>query len=244
MLIANHRAIISDSLQASADILQHNISSLLDIIASKDNREAFSRIVVHPSTNFPGRTQEGILYQLLRKKAEPGVEASLDEGRKTFRELCALSANNSGSGHHATTADETKVREDLVDKWLAARDYMLNERIPAYMTQEAQQPFSEEEVEMGVENVRTGLRQKVEMVDEPDSDDDGEEEDDEDEATEGAAAMGGSKDIVMLDGPPQPAGAAVGQGAGLPLGGMFKSISASRALRTGLLQAQQGQVRR
>ncbi|KAK8110836.1 RNA polymerase II mediator complex component Med8, partial [Apiospora kogelbergensis] len=219
-----------DSLQASADILQHNISSLLDIIASKDNREAFSRIVVHPSTNFPGRTQEGILYQLLRKKAEPGVEASLDEGRKTFRELCATSANNHGN-HHAT-ADETKVREDLVDKWLAARDYMLNERIPTYMSQEAQQPFSEEEVEMGVENVRTGLRQKVEMVDDPDSDDDGEEEDDEDEAAGGATAVGGSKDIEMLDRPPQPSGAAAGQGAGLALGAMFKSISGPR-LRQG-----------
>ncbi|KAK8058788.1 RNA polymerase II mediator complex component Med8 [Apiospora phragmitis] len=196
-----------DSLQASADILQHNISSLLDIIASKDNREAFSRIVVHPSTNFPGRTQEGILYQLLRKKAEPGVEASLDEGRKTFRELCAAPPR--------PTAPRPLTRRRCArtwsTKWLAARDYMLNERIPTYMTKEAPQPFSEEEVEMGIENVRTGLRQKVEMVDDPDSDDDGEEEDDE--------GAGENKDVVMLDGPPQPTVVAA-QGPGLGLGGL------------------------
>lgn len=215
----------SDSLQASADILQSNISSLLDIIASKDNREAFSRIVVHPSPNFPGRTQEGILYQLLRKKAEPGVEASLDEGRKTFRELCAAAP---------ATKDETKVREDLVDRWLAARDYMLNERIPAYMSREAQQPFTEEEVERGVENVRTGLRQKVEMVDDDrDSDDDGDSDDDEN----GAGQQ--QPDIEMLDRPPQ---AAVGEGLGL--GGLLGSISSSRALRPGQVLPQQGVVRR
>ncbi|KAK8065563.1 hypothetical protein PG997_012310 [Apiospora hydei] len=213
-VLSSHPLPNLDSLQASADILQHNISSLLDIIASKDNREAFSRIVVHPSTNFPGRTQEGILYQLLRKKAEPGVEASLDEGRKTFRELCAATSSSSG----IAVADETKVREDLVDKWLAARDYMLNERIPTYMTKEAPQPFTEEEVEMGIENVRTGLRQKVEMVDDPDSDDDGEDED-EDEDAGGAAAAGESNDVVMLDGPLQPTAAAA-QGAGLGLGGL------------------------
>ncbi|KAK8034939.1 RNA polymerase II mediator complex component Med8 [Apiospora rasikravindrae] len=218
-----------DSLQASADILQHNISSLLDIIASKDNREAFSRIVVHPSTNFPGRTQEGILYQLLRKKAEPGVEASLDEGRKTFRELCAATSSSTGTA----AADETKVREDLVDKWLAARDYMLNERIPTYMAKEAPQPFTEEEVEMGIENVRTGLRQKVEMVDDPDSDDDGEDEDED----EGAALVGESKDIEMLDGPPQPTAAAA-QSAGLGLGGAFEIYF----LSPGQIQPQQGQA--
>ncbi|KAK8136845.1 mediator of RNA polymerase II transcription complex subunit 8-domain-containing protein [Apiospora sp. TS-2023a] len=221
-----------DSLQASADILQSNISSLLDIIASKDNREAFSRIVVHPSPNFPGRTQEGILYQLLRKKAEPGVEASLDEGRKTFRELCAAAP---------ATKDETKVREDLVDKWLAARDYMLNERIPTYMAKEAQQPFTEEEVERGIENVRTGLRQKVEMVDDRDSDDDGEEEDDDEDGA--AGGPGQQPDIEMLDRPPQSA-TAVGQGAGLGLGGLMGFISSSRALRPGQVQPQQGQVRR
>ncbi|KAK8031796.1 mediator of RNA polymerase II transcription subunit 8 [Apiospora arundinis] len=228
-----------DSLQASADILQHNISSLLDIISSKDNREAFSRIVVHPSTNFPGRTQEGILYQLLRKKAEPGVEASLDEGRKTFRELCATTSANSNGGNMSATADETKVREDLVDKWLAARDYMLNDRIPTYTEKEARQPFSEEEVEMGIENVRTGLRQKLEMVD---SDDEGDDDDDDDDDDEDAG--GANKDVEMLDRPPQPAGMAAGQSAGLTLGGMFKSVSASRALRQGQLQAQQGQAMR
>ena len=45
------------------------------------NSDVFSRVAVHPSTNFPGRTQEGILLQLLRKKPEPDVAAAMDQGR-------------------------------------------------------------------------------------------------------------------------------------------------------------------
>ncbi|KAI0150900.1 mediator of RNA polymerase II transcription complex subunit 8-domain-containing protein [Pestalotiopsis sp. NC0098] len=54
------------SLQNSADILQATMRSLLTNMSNND--ELFSRLAVHPSTNFPGRTQENILLQLLRKK--------------------------------------------------------------------------------------------------------------------------------------------------------------------------------
>lgn len=61
-------------------ILAKNIDSLLGV--AKDNADLFSRIVVHPSTNFPGREHEQILQQLLRKKPEPDVEANVEAARE------------------------------------------------------------------------------------------------------------------------------------------------------------------
>ncbi|KAL1879339.1 hypothetical protein VTK73DRAFT_7176 [Phialemonium thermophilum] len=68
-----------ESLQASAFILQQNLASLQGVIT--ENADLFQRVAVHPSTNFPGRTQEPILLQLLRKKLEPEIETWVDEGR-------------------------------------------------------------------------------------------------------------------------------------------------------------------
>ncbi|KAL8393599.1 hypothetical protein RB595_003369 [Gaeumannomyces hyphopodioides] len=67
------------SLETSAFILQKNVESFLRV--ATDNDELFRRVVVHPSTNFPGRQYEGILGQLLRKKLEPDVETSVEDAR-------------------------------------------------------------------------------------------------------------------------------------------------------------------
>ncbi len=56
------------------------MSSLLEIV--EHHAHLFRRVVVHPSTNYPGRTQEHILWQLLRKKLEPDVESSAERARE------------------------------------------------------------------------------------------------------------------------------------------------------------------
>lgn len=70
----------SATLEKQNFILAKNIDSLIGV--TKDNANLFSRIVVHPSTNFPGRDYEQILQQLLRKKLEPDVESSVEAARE------------------------------------------------------------------------------------------------------------------------------------------------------------------
>ncbi|KAK5992892.1 Mediator of RNA polymerase II transcription subunit 8 [Cladobotryum mycophilum] len=138
------------SLQASAQILQRNLQTVLDNLS--ENHELFSRIAVHPSTNYPGRTQEGILTQLLRKKLEPDVEELVLKGRETAR---------------LATPEGI---EKLQDIWQELREWT-QERIASYVRDEAGDVYTKEERQTGVDNVRTGLRKDL------DEDSDDEEED-------------------------------------------------------------------
>jgi mediator of RNA polymerase II transcription subunit 8, fungi type len=116
--------------------------------------DLFQRVAVHPSTNFPGRTQEGLLQQLLRKKLEPHVEEWVDEGR-------TVQATNE--------AEKEKDDEEL---WKWARDF-IGERVAKYAIEEAGDNYTAAEREMGIENVKTGLRRKLDE----DEDEDEEMED-------------------------------------------------------------------
>ncbi|KAF7551395.1 hypothetical protein G7046_g7740 [Stylonectria norvegica] len=147
------------SLQASAQILQRNLQSVLD--ALNENSELFSRLAIRPSTNFPGRTQENLLTQLLRKKLEPNVEELVAKGRETAR---------------LATPEGL---EQLQDIWQELREWT-HERIGVYVRDEASDPYTVEERKTGIENVRTGLRRNLEE----DSDEDEGDEDDVDEAEE------------------------------------------------------------
>ena len=117
--------------------------------------DLFQRVAVHPSTNFPGRTQEGLLPQLLRKKLDIPVEDWVNEGRTI---------------QATTEAGKEKEDEEL---WVWARGF-IGERVAKYAIEEAGSNYTAEEREMGIENVRTGLRRKLE-------DDEGSEDEDEDE---------------------------------------------------------------
>lgn len=141
--------IYRSSLQNSASILAGNIQALA--AHHSKNAELLNRLVVYPATNYPGRTQEGILTQLLRKKNEPSVESWVDEGRST----------------QASGAAGGKDDEDL-SNWAA--DW-INQRIATYITEEAGDMYTEEEREMGIEKVHTGLRRRLEEDDEDDEDD-------------------------------------------------------------------------
>ncbi|RYC57129.1 hypothetical protein CHU98_g9083 [Xylaria longipes] len=186
-----------DSLQASADILNHNVHAILEIMAQ--NNDLFSRIAIHPSTNFPGRTQENVLLQLLRKKPEPDVEAAMEEGSKALANMPFP-----GRAQFGTTTNQDKEKEDALENiWTATRE-VCQERIAQYVMNEESDTYTAEEWEMGIENVRTGLQHSLD-------DESGSEEGDMDvDPADGAAAGGGADpDLMIIDRPPPPPAPAI-----------------------------------
>ena len=115
-------------------------------------------MVIHPSTNYPGRTQENVLTQLLRKKLEPDVEELVAEGRET-----------------AKLATPEGVAE-LQGIWDELREWT-HGRIAAYVRDEAGDIYTKGEREAGIDKVRTGLRKALD--EESDEEEEEEEEDDE-----------------------------------------------------------------
>ncbi|KAI1205613.1 mediator of RNA polymerase II transcription complex subunit 8-domain-containing protein [Annulohypoxylon truncatum] len=161
-----------ESLQNHADILQSKIQSVLGIMMPM--ADTFSRIMVHPTTNFPGRTQEQILIQLMRKKPEPDVATAMDEGRKIF---AGLTQSSDLSGAHAST--ETgggKGVEELEAVWESTREFCQS-RLAEYVQGEGDDMFTEEERARGIENVRTGLKRS--LLEDEDEDEDEDIDDDE-----------------------------------------------------------------
>ncbi|KAL7796878.1 mediator of RNA polymerase II transcription complex subunit 8 domain-containing protein [Trichoderma ceciliae] len=166
------------SLQASAQILQRNLQTVLDNLS--ENSELFSRIAVHPSTNYPGRTQENVLTQLLRKKLEPDVEELVAQGRDTAR----------------LATPEGIV--ELQGIWNELREWT-HDRIAGYVREEAGDVYTKEEREMGVEKVRTGLRKGLDEESDEEEDEDEDDEDDDDDAMDGA--NGQSRTTALARGP-------------------------------------------
>ncbi|PHH83716.1 hypothetical protein CDD82_4678 [Ophiocordyceps australis] len=152
------------SLQASAQIIQRNLQTVLDSVT--ENNQVLSRMAVHPSTNFPGRTQENVLTQLLRKKLEPDVEELVGEGQAIA---------------NATTAAGMQVLQQVWDEVRA----WTHARIASHVRDEAGDVYTREEREAGVETVRTGLRRVLDEESE-----DGDDEDDEMAGGEGAQPTG------------------------------------------------------
>ena len=145
------------SIQTTASILGQNINSLVEHLSK--HSDFLNRTVVYPSTNFPGRTQEGLLGQLLRKKYEPQVETWVDQGRAIRTEVA-----------------EGK-EEDIEDLWNWAADW-IGPRVAKYALEEAGDNYTVEEREAGIENVKTGLKRKLEEDDSSDEDDEDEEMED------------------------------------------------------------------
>lgn len=155
-----------DSLHASAQILQRNLSTVLECLS--ENAELFTRIAIHPSTNFPGRTQENVLTQLLRKKLEPDVEELVERGRETAR---------------LATPEGLAALQGIWDELRA----WTQTRIADYVRDEAGDAYTKEERAMGTDKVRTGLRRDIEE-DEEDEEDEDEEDEDGNGVVNGAAA--------------------------------------------------------
>lgn len=195
--------IYRSSLQASAFILKQNLDSLQAIIG--EHSELFQRVAVHPSTNFPGRTQEGILIQLLRKKLEPDIETWVEQGRDA-----AIAAgvevgtgglgggrdmdrdddeddDDEDEGYRPEQDDEGVVAGDpLSELWADIREACVA-RVGDYVMNEDRDRYTAEEREIGVEKVRTGLKRDL---DEDSEDEEDEDEEDEDVAMDGTGATG------------------------------------------------------
>jgi len=126
------------SIQNSTGIIAENMSAIVTFIASKP--EVFNQFVTFPNTNFPGRTHSDVLMNLIRKKQDPAVEAWIDEGREI---------------HDEAGKETNKELEELL-KWAGE---WTTERVDNYVRANDKPPlYTSEEVELGIENVRTGLR--------------------------------------------------------------------------------------
>ncbi|KAK5663598.1 hypothetical protein OQA88_4029 [Cercophora sp. LCS_1] len=186
-----------ESLQASALILLQNVKSIQEI--TNENAELFSRIAVHPSTNFPGRTQEHILLTLLRKKLEPDVETRVEEARETARsaglDASKLASGKIGGGYGDDDdgvgyEEEGGVPEDPFNElWADIRDACF-EGIKEFIETQASEAYTVAEKELGTENVRTGLKRNLEEDSEEDDDEEEEEEEMVGQGTKGAVIGG------------------------------------------------------
>ena len=104
------------------------------------NKALFDEMAVFPTAEFPGRTQEGLLGQLLRKKLEPSVEDIVAQGLESGQAAQPL----------ASAAEQDKFcdfAEDVVVQAVNEREWAAD--------------YTLEEHEMGIENVVTGLQRKL-----------------------------------------------------------------------------------
>jgi mediator of RNA polymerase II transcription subunit 8 len=135
---------------------------------------------VHPSTNYPGRTQENVLTQLLRKKLEPDVEELVAQGRDTAR-----------------LATPEGIAE-LQGIWDELREWT-HDRIASYVREEAGDVYTKEEREMGIENVRTGLKKGLDEESDEEEDEDEDEDDENEDAMDGVTGL--TKATAVVRGP-------------------------------------------
>ncbi|KAI0096902.1 choline sulfatase [Nemania sp. FL0031] len=190
------------SLEASADILNHNIRAIVEVLAQ--NEKIFNRVAIHPSTNFPGRTQEQILVQLMRKRPEPDVETTLEEASKTTASMSlpglAQPSGDAAADDHSQDKEKEARLGGIWDAALAS----CQERITDYVMNEEGDYFTAEEHDVGIENVRTGLKRSFE--------DEYEDEEDEMDVDEGNGVPGrrsSGPDLMIIDRPPPPPAPAI-----------------------------------
>ena len=143
------------SLQSLASIISQNLSSISQHLNGNDN--TFASMVVYPLPNFPGKTQENLLGQLLRKKLEPNVEDWVAEGRGIATDVV----------EHSDRAFDIERVQDL---WTWA-GMAANEQARQHTWGGN---YTLEERAQGIENVTTGLRRTL-KDDEADSSEDDED---------------------------------------------------------------------
>src|SRR2546423_1981602 len=157
--LQSHSALISDNLK--------NVSDQLE-----EHQELLNSTVVYPLPQFPGRTQEHILQQLLRTKLEPEVSDWVEMGQDIAQavskdSLHRLSDNDLDQLWEWAPQDASQ--EGIKQKWGA--DYTLAE------------------IQAGVERVATGLKRELKIPEDDDNEEtvegDDEEEEEEEEEEDG-----------------------------------------------------------
>ena len=118
--------------------------------------------LVFPSPQFPGRTQEHILQQMLRTKLEPNVEDWVERGQDIAR-------------NSSKPSTQGLPERDLISFWQwagkAANDEARRQKWGA--------DYTLAEKQMGVDNVKTGLQRT--LAEPPDDESEEAEDDDADE---------------------------------------------------------------
>jgi mediator of RNA polymerase II transcription subunit 8 len=148
---------LRSSLQSHSALISNNLKNVSEQLA--EHQELLSSIVVYPLPQFPGRTQEHILQQLLRTKLEPEVEEWVERGQEiahTASSDLSLRLSDSDLDQLWESAPQDASKEGMKQKWGA--DYTLAE------------------VQMGVEHVKTGLKRELKI---PEDDNEETVEDDE-----------------------------------------------------------------
>ena len=142
------------SLHSLSQIISQNLASVSAHLTT--HAPLLSSLVAYPLPSYPGREQEPVLNQLLRKKFEPHVEDWVEEGRL--------------AGEEAVKEDGGSGRDEITELWEWA-GIAANEQARKH---EWGGDYTAEEIEGGIENVITGLR------DEESDEEEGEKEDKED----------------------------------------------------------------
>jgi len=133
------------------------------------------------------------------------VESWVEEARETARaaglDASKLAAGVRERGEHdyddedtydggAGAGDDGDVPSDPFNEQWADMLDAFNQTLQQYVTVQSKKKYTVEEQAMGVEKVRTGLKQVLEESDDEEEEDDDEEEEEEDEEQGAAAASG------------------------------------------------------
>ncbi|CAD0022581.1 unnamed protein product, partial [Aureobasidium pullulans] len=152
----------------SATLLSHNLASLHHTLINA--QPLLANAHVYPLPAYPGRTQEDLLTQLLRKKLQPQVEDWIANGERHAAASTADPTQSNGADvdgpQPASQPLQSMTTAQLTDLWNWAGPE--GNRVARDMGSDAfDDVFTLEEHELGIENVVTGKQEKmdVDMVD-------------------------------------------------------------------------------
>ena len=202
------------SIQNSANLLSHNLQSLHATLSSA--QPALTSAHTYPLPSYPGRTQEDLLGQLLRKKIQPPVEDWIEIGVGDvgiFAEDGVVTTNGAGvNGVVREEKEEERGKAQGGGLFMSGREVAElwdwagpeENRIAREIGEDGafDDEFTLVEREDGIENVVTGLRRKFWESDEEEEDEKGENGG----GGGGAAKKGGDKmdvDAVVQDAGPE-----------------------------------------
>ena len=145
-------------------------------------------MVVYPLPQFPGRTQEHILQQLLRTKLEPEVDEWVERGQD--------------NAHISLTSDGRSLSDkDLNELWESAP----GESSRAGIKQKWGADYTLAEMQLGIENIQTGLKREL-KVPEDDNDEAMDDDEDEDEDADEDEDKGDDDKMDVIEVRPKPGG--------------------------------------
>jgi mediator of RNA polymerase II transcription subunit 8 len=145
-------------------LISNNLKNVTDQL--KEHQELLGSMVVYPLPQFPGRTQEHILQQLLRTKLEPEVDDWVEKGQDITQKRLTESS------YHLSN-------NDLDELW----EWAPQEASKAGMKQKWGADYTLAEIQMGVDKVKTGLGREL-KIPEDDENEEAMEDEDEDEGEE------------------------------------------------------------